>query len=57
MKKENREPEYEEAIQKEIPFKTNMGVKMFGLKDRSIQECLNCKKPKCNCCPTYEEGQ
>ena len=32
----------------------NLGVKALHLKERSIQECLNCKKPECNGCTVWE---
>ena len=31
-----------------------IGVKALHLKERSIQECLNCKKPECNGCTVWE---
>ena len=32
-----------------------IGVKISVLKERSVQECLNCKRPKCTTCPISEE--
>lgn len=31
-----------------------MGCKVDHLKDRTIQQCLHCKKPDCNYCPEGE---
>lgn len=35
----------------------NIGVKAAYLKERSIDECLNCTKARCNCCPKSEDEQ
>lgn len=34
----------------------NIGVKVAGLKERPVQQCLNCERPveDCNGCPIYE---
>lgn len=32
-----------------------LGVKAAFLKERRIEQCLNCKKPECNGCPKDEE--
>lgn len=39
----------------EVSFAADMGVKAGNLKDRSIQTCLNCKRPVCTCCPKSEK--
>ena len=33
---------------------TRMGTKAAFLKERSVEQCLNCPKPKCNGCPISE---
>ena len=33
------------------------GVKGTNFKERSIEQCLNCKKPVCNGCPITEVDQ
>ena len=33
---------------------TQLGVKAAFLKERSIEDCLNCPKPRCNGCPISE---
>lgn len=45
MPRKNREEESE-----------TIGVKVAGLKERTVQECLNCERPAeyCKGCPIYE---
>lgn len=36
-------------------FRYDIGVKAAYMKYRTIEDCLNCGKPKCNGCPTAEK--
>ena len=33
----------------------NIGVKAIHLKERSIEQCLNCEKPECTGCTIWEK--
>lgn len=32
-----------------------IGVRESTLKERKVQQCLNCKRPECNGCPKTDE--
>ena len=46
---------YGTEISDDLEFRADIGVKVSaGYKERTVQECLNCKKPECNGCPATE---